>query len=410
MERERFLVSKRGVWLFIPLMLLILRDFMSVVLGKYEYSINGWEFLRYTGSVIRAIIIVSLFFLILYVFKYCRIKKLPQGTRFSMYTVAIITVFWTIHSLVTVPGYSITTLDGTAKTICLMMLGVLMGFDYESWILVKKYIPIISFIYIATSAAYVVSVRFGVIHGGITNQNPYWILYSAGFWVFAYYLLCYPNKKVLFTFSLMALNFVVVSFTISRGWLIQTLFLYIVFFLKDNTFSKDRKKVFILLFAVMLGIGTYLLRDQLASAYSSYLLKFSSLSSRTNQFESFFSQVSIKDLIFGLGEYASYSYKGNSEYIYVDNSYLYYAFHFGILFSAILLFLPIINGVGAIRSASLDRKVGIVLLMWVAALSGFSVFCAGYEISFRLLFIMILIGRSVYIRFSPDNDDYVTTE
>ena len=35
--------------------------------------------------------------------------------------------------------------------------------------------------------------------------------------------------------------------------------------------------------------------------------------------------------------------------------------------------------------------------MWIAALNGVSVFCAGYEVSFRVLFIMMLVGRAAFI-------------
>lgn len=407
MNKNKIIISKSGAILFGAIGLLVIRDFLRVLFGQYVYSAEGWTFERYTGGLMSALLIISILSLILYVCNYCRKRHMPQWIRISFWLILVISIFWTIHSLFT--GNSIATFDGTAKTILFMMLGIYIGYDLMSWRMIHKWIPFLALIYIFLSAYYVVYVRLGFISGNITNQSPYWMVYSAGFWIFAYYLLCYENKKIWLTFALMSANLIVVSFTISRGWLIQTIFLYIVFFLTDKTFSRSRKVTFIFVFVALLGVGAYIMRDELINAFSAYLAKFSSLGSRTNQLDAFFSQVKEVDLLWGRGEYASYTYKGNPNYIYIDNSYLYYAFHFGSLFAFIMLLLPLKAGIGALKSLCSDRKIGIVLFMWIAALNGFSVFCAGYEISFRVMFIMVLIGRAVYIKYNYNkklSDDY----
>ena len=409
MDVNRVIISKKGSLLFGVIGLLVIRDFLRVLLGKYIYLSEGWTFERYTGRLMSVLLVISLFLLVFYVCIYCRNRHMPQWISISFGLILILSFFWTIHSLLTVNGYSITTFDGTAKTIMFMMLGIYIGYDPMSWKRICNWIPFLALIYILLSAYFVVHVRLGAISGNITNQSPYWMVYSAGFWIFAYYLLCYENKKVWLTFILMSANLLVVSFTISRGWLIQTVFLYMIFFFSDKTFSRGRKELLIFVFVVLLGTAAYFMRNELVNAYLDYLEKFSSLASRTNQFDAFFSQVSKTDLFWGQGEYASYTYKSNRNYIYIDNSYLYYAFHFGSLFMLIMLVLPLKAGVGALKSFCSDRKIGIILFMWIAALNGFSVFCAGYEVSLRVMFIMVLIGRAIYIKnnqYEELNDDY----
>ena len=411
MQKRTFVVSAKSLTLFICLLLFVLRDMVRVLLGHYTYGIGGWTFERFSGPVVMGIIIISILFLIFYVLQFLPKKRFPGRLRIAFYLISILTLFWTIHSLFTVPGYSISTLDGTAKTIWICMLGLWIGYDDDSWEKIRRWIPLLSLLYLTVSSYYVFFVRFGTIAGDTTNQRPYWMLYSTGFWLFAYALLCQGeenDRNSLFILISMFLNLLIVSFTISRGWLFLTGILYVLFFLQNKSMSKKRKRTLIFLFVLMVGVGLYLLRDQVIASISDYIFKFTVSRSRETQFGAFFSQVPITKLITGAGEHASYSYKGNPNYIYIDNSYLYYAFHFGFLFAFIMIVLVLRESVRAIRVRKQfkDGNIGFILFMWFLALSGVSVYCAGYEVSFRVLFIMMLIGRAAKISehdYSIDN-------
>ena len=397
-----FVVKKSDLLIYMCVFSMILRDFIRVLLGHYEYSSSGVVFVRHTGYIMTALLLLSVFSLFLFCLTSYRENRLPTRLKLSIFFLGIISAFWTVHSLFSVEGYSIFTFDGTAKTILICSLGIIIGYDDYYWNVIKKMIPVMTWLYIPLSAVYVIYARFSSISGRMINEQPYWMLYSTAIWLLAYYLLCYEseNKSSMRSkITLMLINLVIVAFTISRGWLIQTAFLYFVFLIPNKNLSRSRKIVLTVMLASLAGIGLYAIKDEFFAALADYMFKFTTSSSRTSQFDTFFSQVSLQDLIFGLGEYASYSYKGNSNYIYIDNSFIYYAFHFGAFFALIMFFLPIREGLVALkkRRVHTDGNIGYILLMWIAALCGASVFCAGYEISFRLLFIMILIGRCAWL-------------
>lgn len=395
-----FIIRRSMLPLLVSMWLLVARDFARVLLGHFEFTSNGWEFVRYTGFAMTAMAITSLLFLIIHFICRHGYRRLPQRLKNVFLIILLLTVFWTIHSLITVDGYSITTLDGTAKTVFLMMLGLYVGYDEESWYTVKKYIPFLAATYILLALYYITFVRYGSVVGNMVSQKPHWMLYSTGFWLLAYYLLCYDRKSVFLTLLLLFANLGIVAFSISRGWFLQTTVLYAIYLTSDKTLSKKRKRLLIACFLCFLAVGFYAMRNEIIDIITSYVLKFESATSRSSQYEVFFSQVRILDLIPGQGEYASYVYKGNDSYIYFDNSFIYYAFHFGIVFSLIMLWMPLSEGWQVLKKRKIgvpDAKIGYILFMWIAALAGASVFCAGYEISFRMLFIMILIGRAAFV-------------
>ncbi len=281
------------------------------------------------------------------------------------------------------------------------MFGVYLGYDEESWYRIKKVIPFLAMVYMFLSFGYVMYIRMNGMWHQQTNQAPYWMTYSTAIWLLAYLAFCFENIKRKDSnrlLLLLVMNAFIVAFTISRGWLIQTIFLMTMFIISSSA-SKVSKRRLVLLLIIILGIGTYILRQDIALYLTSYITKFQTAASRESQYASFFSQVSLTDLIVGKGEYASYTYRDVQNYIYIDNSYLYYAFHFGAVYALIILGMELFEAIKVLRNSKdiQDRKIGLILFMWIAALSGASVFCAGYEVSLRVLFIMILIGRSAFI-------------
>lgn len=400
MERKRYTISQYSLILYTCLGLFVIRDCIKVLRGKFIFSLNGWEFERFSSPLMTVLAIIAIILLIIYVFL-CIHTRLAFRLRCVIYIVGLLSLGWTIHSLITVPGYNIGTLDGTAKTIWICMFGLYLGYDEESWNKIKRIIPFLAVLYMLLSFGYVIYIRLNGMWRQQTNQAPYWMTYSTAFWFLAYLALCYENKKRIDSNRLLILltvNIFIIAFTISRGWLLQTIFMMVMFLLTSST-SKKAKQRLVLLLIVILCVGTYILRQEIAIYVTSYITKFQTAASRESQYASFFAQVSLGDLLIGQGEYASYTYRNIQNYIYIDNSYLYYAFHFGVLYSLIILCMELFEAIKVLRLPKdiQDRKIGLVLFMWIAALSGASVFCAGYEVSLRVLFIMVLVGRAAFI-------------
>lgn len=400
MERNRLTITQPSLLLYACLGLFVIRDCLRVLRGRFVFGLNGWEFERFTGSLMTLLAVLAIVLLVLYVALYIH-TRLSFRLRCAIYTIGVLTIFWTIHSLITVPGYNIGTLDGTAKTIWICMFGLYLGYDEQTWIKIKRIIPFLASLYMLLSFGYVIYIRFNGMWRQQTNQAPYWMTYSTAIWLLAYLAFCYENNKRKDSNRLLILfvmNAFIIAFTISRGWLLQTVFMMVMFVITSSSSKKSKRRLIISLIAV-LAIGTYVLRQDISLYITSYITKFRTAASRESQYVSFFSQVSFGDLLLGKGEYASYVYRNVQNYIYIDNSFLYYAFHFGSLFSVVLLIMELTEAVKVLRVSKniQDRKIGLILFMWIAALMGASVFCAGYEVSLRVLFIMILIGRSAFV-------------
>ena len=400
MNRRKFTITHSSLLLYSCLGLFVIRDCLRVLRGRFVFGLSGWEFERFTSPLMTTLSFLSIILLILYVLIFVR-TRLAFRLRCCVYIIGFLSLMWTIHSLITVPGYNIGTLDGTAKTIWICMFGVYLGYDEESWYRIKKVIPFLAMVYMFLSFGYVMYIRMNGMWHQQTNQAPYWMTYSTAIWLLAYLAFCFENIKRKDSnrlLLLLVMNAFIVAFTISRGWLIQTIFLMTMFIISSSA-SKVSKRRLVLLLLIILGIGTYILRQDIALYLTSYITKFQTAASRESQYASFFSQVSLTDLIVGKGEYASYTYRNVQNYIYIDNSYLYYAFHFGAVYALIILGMELFEAIKVLRNSKdiQDRKIGLILFMWIAALSGASVFCAGYEVSLRVLFIMILIGRSAFI-------------
>lgn len=395
---RKFEVSYDSLMLFVTVVLLVLRDILNILLGHYVNTSNiSWFYQRYEGSFTTYLIRIAIITMIVCALQSRKTNNLPRNLLVCFWTTGIITLFWTFHSLCSVTGYNIMYLGSTAKTIWICMFGLYIGYNNQLWEQIRRAIPVIAFILIGLSMAFVLISYITQGTGYSTQgQSPHWYLYSSGVWVFAYYLLCEKEKQSRkLTIILMVMNLVIIALSISRGWMIITFILYIYFFVSNTTMNKQEKRRFIGIFVILGVVGFLMFKDQIMYSILGFVEKFKSLYSRTSQFDALFSQVSLLEFIVGKGEFATYYYSFYGDYMYIDNSYLFYMFHFGLLFSLIQFFLPLIQGIRALkkRKKHTEGNTGFVLLLWIMACSGFSVYCAGYEVCFRLFFIMMLIGH-----------------
>ena len=408
MRRIKFVVKPNELLMFIAIAIFIFRDFAKVFLGHVEIDGIKYSFVPYTASSIYLAELVAVFLFSLSLITTPK-KPLPKRAVYEMGTVVLLTLFWTAHSFFTRSGYSLTTMESTSKTICIAMFAILIGYNETFWNWFKKYIPIMALLYLSATFGWVIYSYMKGMISLYSNQSPYWMLYSTAFWLFSYCLLCWEENKTTsnaIILIMMILNITIVAFTISRGWLIQTIVLYIIFFYTNKQVGRRNKRRLAVLFFLLMAFGIYMIRDDLLKAIISYITKFETSQSRSTQYHDFFSQVTVFDLLIGKGEYAYYSYKNNPYYLYIDNSYLYYSFHFGIIFSAIMFIMPIREALKSLKqkARSQEANIGYILLLWVAALLGVSVFCAGYEIGLRMIFIFTLIGRIMHVQTIQPSD------
>ena len=107
--------------------------------------------------------------------------------------------------------------------------------------------------------------------------------------------------------------------TQSRAWVLQTLILLFVFVAVLGNRNRYVKFLMglLLIFIVILGVS-YVFPEITGNLFNRGVED-----TRSGQYVIFFAQHSWKDLIFGLGINASYSYLGNINYTYFDNQFMF---------------------------------------------------------------------------------------
>ena len=119
---------------------------------------------------------------------------------------------------------------------------------------------------------------------------------------------------------------------------------------------------------------------------------------RSGQYVIFFAQHSWRDLIFGLGINASYSYLGNKNYTYFDNQFMFVMFHYGILpvvawlcvYASILKGSKIYNKQSAIVIQAAKFVGFFVLLAYMGVSTYYQI-----ELGYSSVIVMMLIGKAL---------------
>jgi len=97
--------------------------------------------------------------------------------------------------------------------------------------------------------------------------------------------------------------------------------------------------------------------------------------SRTGQYENFFSQVKISDLLLGTGPFGTYKFNGN-DYAYLDGAYLFMLFYGGLPLVMGYFALVIYPGIRILwkPSANEIKPAAYSLFFWALALTGLSTY------------------------------------
>jgi energy-coupling factor transporter transmembrane protein EcfT len=210
-------------------------------------------------------------------------------------------------------------------------------------------------------------------------------LWATAFWIFTA-----GKESMRSSFSKLILVFILVIVALvtnSRGWLLQSTFLLLY-----TVFSKKKKnKLSIIvnrvLIVVLIIVGVNWLKDYFLTAYTNLVNRIDA-DTRSDQLTTFFSQVTMSEMIFGQGVSGRYFWNGRS-YGFIDNQLLFLCFRYGIVPMLVLL-LMIIRGI-VIGWKNKENEI-YILLMWLAALLGLSVY---FNISMDIsnLIVMMLIGH-----------------
>ena len=179
----------------------------------------------------------------------------------------------------------------------------------------------------------------------------------------------------------------------SRGWLIQSILLLIFCyftFSKNSIPSRILKIALLIIFIYLLySFMQYIIGNQVQFMASRF-----SEDTRSNQMNQFLRQVSLTQLIVGQGVDASYIFKDNRYYRYIDNQFLFMMFRYGII-SLIAYLIPFFYSFIKIERKKLWLKNNFVLIMWLLAMGGLSIYCS-IKIDIVQFFLLIKVEGNMY--------------
>lgn len=316
--------------------------------------------------------------------------KCSQGMFFSLLSMFAFSIIWFLDSL---QHYSIMTVLVNLNTppviLWYVIVGFLLGTDDRCWHLVKKIVPLIAITF--TLMSLFTAIDFNIKFTGARMAESSLLTYfMTGLWATAFWIFTAGKETIRSSLSKLLLVFILVIvalITNSRGWLLQSSFLLLYTIISNNKKNKLSIIVTRVLIVVLIIIGINWLKEYFLTAYTNLVNRIGA-DTRSDQLSTFFSQVTISQMIFGQGVSARYYWNGRS-YGFIDNQLLFVCFRYGIVPMVVFL-LMIIRGIVIGWKNKKNEKY--MLLMWLAALLGLSVyFNIGMDQS--NLIVMMLIGH-----------------
>ena len=217
--------------------------------------------------------------------------------------------------------------------------------------------------------------------------------------------------------SVLALLGVLALWLQRRSWVIDTVLLmgmYVMSLPRRTRLEGQRRATPWLALAVIAVpvLAVVLLETPMASEAMAGLLERLSDDTRSEQYRMFFSQVSLEDLVLGLGPKATYYYgPTDPEYQYFDNAFLWMAFIGGLPILISYCVLIVRPGLVAFfrrkNNGSEVAASGCLLFIWTLVLGGLGVF-SNPALSAYSYFICLMAGLC-YDTYTTGPSDLIDT-
>jgi hypothetical protein len=237
-------------------------------------------------------------------------------------------------------------------------------------------------------------------YGRFARSNPQVMYLSLLVWFSAYHLLSTPGTAWLprATRSIPLLACLLVAvFNQGRGWIIQCVLAFLLL-LARPLFLREAKAVSKALtngiFAVLALLAAFFLLVQFYPLAIQGLIARGAEDTRTGQYQAFFSQMGVFDLLTGKGPTGSYTDPElGSNYEYFDNQYVWMLLKGGFLICLGYTVLVIVPGFRLFFRARNERDyaAAATLILWSLALAGLCTYNA-IGFSTQNYFIVLLAG------------------
>lgn len=322
------------------------------------------------------------------------IKKIHVGIRILLISLIFYYLIWTILSLDKAPIQSV-FFEAISTSVILLPVSLLLGFDNNIWNILKNELSRINIL--LCCCFYIAVFSFWSNYGINWPMNAsYKGIFSCWFTsacIMTFIDFHKKNKRKIIYGNLL---FIIAAafITQSRAWVLQTLMLLFIFVAVLGNRNRYVKFLMglLLIFIAILGVS-YVFPEITGNLFNRGVED-----TRSGQYVIFFAQHSWKDLIFGLGINASYSYLGNINYTYFDNQFMFVMFHYGIfpvivwlcVYASILKNSKIYNEQNKIVIKA-AKFVGLFVLL---AYMGVSTYYQ-IELGYNGVIVMILIGKAL---------------
>lgn len=306
-------------------------------------------------------------------------------------------IFWTMIGSSSAKMVDMLFNNSTTPLAMLISTSVFIGHRDELWRSVKKIVFLLCTLFTVISLCE--TVRFVLQYGLVIRLMTSAAVHAMVYAILLMYVNLLLNPEALEKYPIMLflqifILIVVAMVLQSRSWMLHGVIQLAIFVKAVSTASKSkhlvRVLVILLIIAVVACLWQYLL------LLSGSLLARLNADSRSQQLIAFFSQVTVKDLLFGCGVDARYYCFGTS-FAYLDNLVLLTMFKFGTLPTLIyllMMFGPLFFGLR--RKKSQVRSSVLFFVAWLACMMGISIYVANAYTVYNQV-IYIVIGRMFYL-------------
>jgi hypothetical protein len=286
--------------------------------------------------------------------------------------------------------------EGDSALTWLLCLGVAVGTRQEVWKELGRIAGIAAWLLLPGMLYSLTMLRD---YGRFATVNPQVMYLSLVQWFACYYLLSSPSaawrSKAVRSIPLLCC-FLVAVFNQGRGWTVQCVLAFLLLAARP-LFLREAKAASSLLqsgvvAALALTIAFFLLLQFKPEAIYGWMAR-ATEDTRTEQYQQFFSQVGVSDLLIGKGPGAGYRFGNRSNYGSFDNQYIWMLFKGGFLIALGYTVLVILPGFRLFFRARNERDYAAAgtLILWSLALAGLSTFNA-IGFSAQNYFIVLLAG------------------
>lgn len=392
--RWRMKFNTRTLLTYLLITVLLLAD-ITMFWGSTWYYDAGYKMSTPHATQANTMYFLAGIILMLFVLhKFPSFRYFKRSSRITVFLMCCCSLIWAFVAIRS--GESVVTvfIRQYAPLMFLLSGAMLVGDDCDTVNIFRKFANRFAVVYFLISIFYELQL---LISQGIGNRPKSCAIYvflveGIVMWLFSAF--DDDNSKYSFWTKIGIVLLAISCFlTLGRGYIsiaIICCYLYFVFDPCRRSMSITSHIKFIMVMIATL-IAVNLVAPNMVEVFIGRL----TLDSRSGQYDQFFSQVTVLDLLLGKGMNATYSFSRFENYSYIDNCNLVMMFRYGAIPVLSEFFLFISTLVKSYKQKSSENWQ--LVLIWILMTSGLSVYLP-YQLNFACIIVWIAVGNSLSLR------------